>query len=338
MGHEFYKPVQSRTKIQQTPENRILLEQFLYQSIFKVVIRRLYYCIIGKNHENKSLYLENIDFTGNSNQVTFSYIKQKSEWNSLQDVILYTPILNENGEEILYREHFQKGPLTLVEMLNHFSRFGKNYKEIIEGTKQDEAPLLSHDIYLKTVYLAWITTKNQKEEEEEKKKKEKEKDKGKEKEKDNKILFIFTKFINLYDENVRNVIIEQMDGNVLAFYLPSDHSIHINKDKINIDDVNYFLKNINSYLVNITNIRDDLFYNKWFALLNPTTVIPHELEHARRNSSHDDNHGAVGPHDNIIYKGEEMSFNNVANKVLQEKIDKSLVTNWLIEIKKYCKL
>ena len=131
MGHEFYKPVQSRTKIQQTPENRILLEQFLYQSIFKVVIRRLYYCIIGKNHENKSLYLENIDFTGNSNQVTFSYIKQKSEWNSLQDVILYTPILNENGEEILYREHFQKGPLTLVEMLNHFSRFGKNYKEIL---------------------------------------------------------------------------------------------------------------------------------------------------------------------------------------------------------------
>jgi hypothetical protein len=75
----------------------------------------------------------------------------------------------------------------------------------------------------------------------------------------------------------------------------------------------------------------------WFALLNPASVIPHELEHARRNSSHDDS-GSVGPHDNIIYKGKEMSFDDVANKVLQEKMNNSLVVNWLSEIKKYCKL
>ena len=325
MGHEFYKPVQSRTKIQQTPENLILLEQFLYQSIFKVVIRRLYKCIIGKNHENKNLYLKNIDFPGKSNQVIFTYFKPKSEWKSLQDVILYTPILNENGEEILYKGD----TLTLVRMLNEFARFNTNYKEII-GTKTDEAPLLSHDIYLKTVYLAWVTTKNQPEEGKKEKKKEEVKV-------DDKTLFIFTKFINLYDEKVRNVIIQKMGGSTLAFYNTRDHSIHINSNYIKKDDVTYFLKNINSYLVNITNIRDDSFYNMWFALLNPASVIPHELEHARRNSSHDDS-GSVGPHDNIIYKGKEMSFDDVANKVLQEKMNNSLVVNWLSEIKKYCKL
>jgi hypothetical protein len=328
MGHEFYKPVQSRTKIQQTPENLILLEQFLYQSIFKVVIRRLYKCIIGKNHEDKTLYLKNIDFQGSSNQVIFRYIKPRSEWNSLQDVILYTPILNENGEEILY----QGDTLTLVRLLNNFARFNTNYKKFI-GTKKDEAPLLSHDIYLKTVYLAWVTTKNQDQVDDKVEEKEKEK-----KEVDYKTLFIFTKFINLYDEKVRNVIIKEMMSNrTLAFYDPRDHSIHINSTFINMDDVTYFLKHINSYLVNITNIRDDSFYNMWFALLNPASVIPHELEHARRNLSHDDS-GSVGPHDNIIYKGKEMSFDDVANKVLQEKMNNSLVVNWLSEIKKYCKL
>jgi hypothetical protein len=327
MGHEFYKPVQSRTKIQQTPENLILLQHFLYQSIFKVVIRRLYYCIIGKNNEDKSLYLQNIDFPDDSRQVVFTETKKKDEWKSLQDVILYTPLLNEMGEEIKNHEGQQQ---TLAKMFKRFCYLAKNYKEII-GTKDDEADLLSFDMYLKTVYLAWVTTKNQPQEKQTK-------SDDKDVKVDDKTLFIFTKFINLYDEKVRNVIIEKMNGNMLAFYKPSTHSIHINKDMIDVAGVDYFLKHIDSYLVNITNIRDDSFYNMWFALLNPATTIPHELEHARRNSSHDSDGGTVGPHDNIIYKGKEMSFDDVANKVLQEKMNNSLVVNWLSEIKKYCKL
>lgn len=325
MGHDFYKPVQSRTKIQQTNENFIIFTEFLYQSIFIVAIRRLYDSIINK--ENTTLYLNNIDFTGESSQVMYTPEKKMIKWNSLQDVILYTPIVHKNGVT------------TLSLLFNNFCKLKLTYKEIA-GTSEDLSNILD-DKYVKSVYLAWVSTKNTKDvskkEDEHKNVTEKEnKDEKDEKDEQDKILFIFKTFVNLFDteKNVKNVLLKIDKPGTTASYNKTNRSITINLDYINIKDVNYFISNIRSYLKNITNIRDDKFYNDWFALSNPASTVPHELEHSRRNSSHEDKKSKVGSHDSITYKGEMMSFDKVANTILKEKMENSLVQNWLKELKK----
>ena len=90
---------------------------------------------------------------------------------------------------------------------------------------------------------------------------------------------------------------------------------------------------INNYIKNPGNIREDKFYDFWFGITNPASIMPHELEHARRNTDH-----LTGSHDSVTYEGQVMTFDKVATHVLITKNQNGLLVKWLEHLKVIFKL
>jgi hypothetical protein len=306
MGHNFYQPNQSRVRIQLSNENYESLKSFIYQCIFEVVIRKLSHIITvdySKTYSTDieiSKYITNFNFTGNAYQVMFN--EKRTDWQTIQDLILNTPF----------------DDTTLVRLLNSFSMNRKRFDEETDtGFHQIKNP------YLKIIYKRWVETKNIYIAKTVKKTYKKEKSQFE------KYEYIFQSFVDLFEEkNGRktkiNVSIKKLGNFILAHYINLSHSIEINDTHIQEEDIIFFLNHIDFYLENITNIRENKFYNEWFALSNPATTISHELEHARRKNDH-----SSGFHESVIYKGVSMTFDKVANQILSETMEKSLIIDWL---------
>jgi len=152
-----------------------------------------------------------------------------------------------------------------------------------------------------------------------------------------KIPLIFSTFIDLfikgskplYPVGLTSKIKILKNKTAIAQYVKHLTLIEINIDYIKFNEVDHFLKNINNYIKNIGNIREDKFYDYWFNIGNPATIMPHELEHARRNTDH-----ASGVHDSVMYDGKLMTYDQVANHVLTIKNESGLTMNWLMQLKK----
>lgn len=315
MGHNFYQPNQSRVRIQLSDENYQSLKSFIYQCIFEVVIRKLSGMITRdytygdyKCDFEISKYITNFDYMGDSYQVLFNE-KKIQYWYTIEDLLLNTSFEN----------------TTLLKLINSFSMKREKFNE--------KTDISIRNPYLQIIYKRWVRTKN----------KfitttttttDKKVDK-KEKSKFQKYEYIFQSFVDLFEnKNGRKehitVSIKEIDAFSLAHYINHSHSIEINDAHIQKDDILFFLKNIDFYLENVTNIRENKFYNEWFALSNPATTIPHELEHARRKNDHSN-----GFHESIIYKGTSMTFDKVANQILSETMEKSLIIDWLKMLKRF---
>jgi hypothetical protein len=305
MGHNFYQPNQSRIKINLSDENYISLKNFIYQCIFEVVIRKLSRIITTTNSSmHIYFYICNFDYSGDSSQVLFNE-REITSWETIQDVILNTPFEG----------------TTLLKLFNNFS-----IKRKIFDKKTD---VCISNPYLQIIYKRWVETKNKNIFIPTAEKVIKEKNKFK------KYEYIFQSFVDLFEnKNGRKekitVSIKKLHPFTLAHYINSLHSIEINDIHIQEEDIIFFIDHINFYLENITNIRENKFYNKWFALSNPSTIIPHELEHARRKDDH-----SIGFHENIIYKGISMTFDKVSNQILKETMEKSLIIDWLKSLKNF---
>lgn len=304
MGHNFYQPNQSRIRIQLSDENYNSLKSFIYQCIFEVVIRKLSSIITieySKSFRTDieiSNYITNFDYSGDSCQVLFNE-KKIEFWETIQDLLLNTSFED----------------TTLLKLINIFSVKRKKFDE--------KTDVCIRNPYLQIIYKRWIETKNMNITTTEKKLDKKEKSKFE------KYEYIFQSFVDLFEnKNGRKkhitVSIKKLDPFTLAHYINHSHSIEINDIHIQEEDIIFFLDHIDFYLENITNIRENKFYNEWFALSNPATTIPHELEHARRKNDH-----SSGVHESVIYKGVSMTFDKVANQILLEAMEKSLIIDWL---------
>jgi hypothetical protein len=171
---------------------------------------------------------------------------------------------------------------------------------------------------------------------EEKKEEKKEKEEKKKKEKDiKKYEYIFTSFVELFNKNGKHTTCkikfsDDISDLINGYYIYNGNIIEINESKLCEKEIKLFLKNIDGFIENIANIKLDIFYNTWFGISNPESIVPHELEHARRMKSHD----MTGAHDDIIYKNEKLTFSQSTNKVLTEVMENSLIIDWLKNIKK----
>jgi hypothetical protein len=156
-----------------------------------------------------------------------------------------------------------------------------------------------------------------------------------------KIRLIFSTFIDLFIEGDKPFYPPGLTSKIkilkvkthVAQYVKHLTLIEINIDKINFNDADHFMKNINNYIKNLGNIREDKFYDFWFGITNPASIIAHELEHARRNTDH-----LLGSHDSVTYEGQVMTFDKVANHVLLTKNQNGLLLKWLQQLKVIFKL
>jgi hypothetical protein len=156
-----------------------------------------------------------------------------------------------------------------------------------------------------------------------------------------KMPLIFSTFIDLFIEGGKPFYPIGLTSKIkilknktnIAQYVEHLNLIEINVDYIKFNEVDHFIKNINNYIKNIGNLREDKFYDYWFNIGNPATVIPHELEHARRNTDH-----ASGVHDSVMYEGKLMTYDQVANHILTTKNQAGLTMNWLMQLKNIFKM
>ena len=74
-------------------------------------------------------------------------------------------------------------------------------------------------------------------------------------------------------------------------YWPSTHTITINSQFLTNSDK--FIESIKTK--NIINVKNSSIFEQYFMMSMPSSTLIHEIEHARRNSSHID----AGSHDTI---------------------------------------
>jgi hypothetical protein len=130
-----------------------------------------------------------------------------------------------------------------------------------------------------------------------------------------------------FEQEIPKCYVRKLDNNVKGFYRPHDHTLYFNY--LFMIDVNSFLMTFatkNLFLLSQTEI-----YNSMFSMSLPSSTVIHELEHARRNNSHD----ALGSHDDITIKfpgceEETYTFYESANKVYDIIAkNSSLYTDWM---------
>jgi hypothetical protein len=79
---------------------------------------------------------------------------------------------------------------------------------------------------------------------------------------------------------------------------------------------------------NIVRISQTELYKKILGVTNPATILPHELEHARRTSSHDSSHEAT--YIQIPGKKSELyGFDDGANEIWLYAIQRGMFSKWL---------
>lgn len=176
---------------------------------------------------------------------------------------------------------------------------------------------------IKSTVMRFLSTKNQKDDSV-KQTHEKEDD-NPDKEKDKKFLEeIFSKFIKIYWENGRKLgingfeasipscNIEPLKQTLLGFYKRDKHSVTLNLNVMK--DQSDFIKIFRSK--NLLTISKTSIFSEFLAYSLPASTLIHELEHARRHSSHNEE----GSHDAIeeTFPGqapEIYKFEDSANKV-----------------------
>jgi len=230
----------------------------------------------------------------------------------------------------------------------NFPIWEKGYRDyvtdILKNIKDIEDRIFADKFF--TIIEVWLSTKREPIPEKKEvipKKNEEVKVTAVEKELDDQSANIFRAFVNTFltlaqehkiDGYPREipVVIKNLSPSVLGSFNGTD--ININKWYIDKGHLTGFIENIPNFIRNRELLRDDPFYRAYFGVSFPASTVIHELEHARRNSRHDQR----GVHDDIeiaIFGRERKrySYDEIATDILLYLIDKGLIERFLSSIK-----
>jgi len=351
IGHDFYLPTQSRTNLQISSENIKKLNAFFYRAVFYIsiynfsdILNSITYALDYRLTRNN--YLNNM---GDNELVTVLFnLNNFHKIHTKKTILLYTKLNGLNNMAHIIKDVYQiigKEPIYkhVKEIKNYFDKLEKQCKDSPEIFKR-----------YKQIITKWLSTKNvtadkeplNKDQESDTEEIElkydiytisasdfKEQIELKNKNVLRDIKLVFSTFVDLFlkhsneHPSVIEISLKKIKSYNIAQYL--NNKIEINKKYLDANHFLNFIRNIDNYILNIGNLRNDPFYDKWFSNSTPASIIPHELEHSRRNSTHD-----KGQHDSIIYKGQTYSFDEIATKLVK---DKNISLEWLQLIKRELK-
>lgn len=150
---------------------------------------------------------------------------------------------------------------------------------------------------------------------------------------------IFQAYVNAFlllaseyglDEYPKNLPVKfqlQPPGSLAYF---SKNEIVVNTYHVDPVQLATFMTNIPEYKRSISLLRDDPLYRTYFGISYPASIIPHELEHARRHQKHDQG----GVHDDIevAILGKEKkryTYDEISNELLLYLSSKGLVERFI---------
>ena len=287
--HGLFTPVQTRSKLNISPKNFKLLTDFLYNSLY---LQKLHY-ITHTRREEKAF-----------NEIIPNFTSETS-----LDQILFTRNVKINQYEVETLDRFMiyysfEGNPSIESLINksYYIMEEKGFKDNPDLKKKVEKMLVNTTRIksCREAVILWLSTKNNQKEGEQILEK-----KDKTTFLNNEIMLkkVFTIFMKLYwqggadldikgfKQSIPKIKIEKISDLIAGCYEPFIHTITINSQ---------FLKNSDKFIEsiktkNIINVKNSSIFQKYFMMSMPASTLIHEIEHARRNSSHTD----AGVHDTI---------------------------------------
>jgi hypothetical protein len=319
--HGIFTPVQTRGSLNISPENLALLIEFLTDSIY---LNMLNYLEENKVNNYFDEIIPNFTSKASLNQLLFSQDLHPLESNSLK---------------IFMTNYSYKGQPSFAQLINESNNImGKDPFDMVEGKLKIFLNLSTYLELLSKVVLKWLSNKNTLSDSSSSPSKDK-----KQTEQENKnqkfLERIFTKFIQLYwtqgaalnitgfQQAIPSCQVIPLSQNQLGYYQPSNHSLTLNLNYMQNSD--NFIETFNSKNLLVIS-RTDIF-KQFLGLSLPASTLIHELEHARRNSTHNE----AGAHDSIkeVFPGENpkiYTFEESANKVYDLVVRNSdILTQWV---------
>ena len=318
--HGVFTPVQTRGSLNISPENLRLLQNFIYDSCY---LNMIYYMLNNQVVEYFNEILPNFTSKSSLNQLLFSAQRDPLKATKLSLFMVHYSFDNQPSIQVLIDEasRILKDSILLYKEQEVRSRLQSltNNKDVI------------------AVVLLWLNEKNSSRNSRTEDKQDKPKQEQNMEVK--QIEDIYNNFITNYwiqgrnlgiqgfEQEIPKCFVRKLENNVRGFYKPADHSLYFNY--LFMNEVNNFLMTFrtkNLFLLSQTDI-----YNSMFSMSLPSSTVIHELEHARRNNSHD----ALGSHDDITIQfpgldEETYTFYESANKVYDLIArNTSLYTDWM---------
>lgn len=302
--HGIFTPVQTRGSLNISDENLVLLKNFLIDSVYLKMLH-----ILSFDNINESF-----------NQIISNFTSRAS-----LDQLLFTDNLDpikSNSLSVFMVNYSYNNNKTIATLIKECTRImGKWMFKTKEKELNDFLQTRTNVDLIKSTVLRFLVDKNQKDDEDgDKQTKDKEGDHA-----DKKFLEeIFSKFINIYWENGRKLGINGFDADIPScnlvpleqtlkgFYTKGKHSLTLNINIMkNQSDFIKIFRSKNLFTISRTNI-----FTGFLSKSLPATTLIHELEHARRNSSHEGSlsHDAI----KVTFPGEApeiYKFDDSANKV-----------------------
>lgn len=303
--HGIFTPVQTRGSLNISPENLTLLKNFLIDSVYLYMLNYLIDNTMVKYFDE---IISNFTSEASLNQLLFS---------------LYLDPLKSDSIKIFMTNYSYNNQPSFGQLVNECNNIMENHRfEVVNKKIVTYLKSKTNLNLLIQVVLKWLSNKNrikntQTPTKDEKQTKQVNKNKA-------YLERIFNKFINLYwttgaslnipgfNQKIPTCQVLPIDPSTVAYYLPNNHSLTLNLNWMeNSDD---FIRIFNSKNL-LALSRSDIF-KQFLGLSLPSSTLIHELEHARRESTHDQ----AGSHDSIMesFPGESpkiYEFDESANKV-----------------------
>jgi len=307
--HGIFTPVQTRGSLNISDENLVLLRNFLIDSVYLKMLHTLSFDDIN---ESFNQIISNFTSRAPLSQLLYS--------DNLD------PIKSDSLSVFMVNYSYDNNK-TIATLIKECSKImGKWLFSSKEKELNDFLQTNTNVDLIKSTVLRFLSNKNQKEDNDQKTTDKKDEDASVEDKKKNKKFLeeIFSKFINIYWENGRKLGINGFDADIpscnvqpleqslLGFYTPSKHTVTLNFNvmKDQSEFINIFRTK------NLLTISRTAIFSSIIGYSLPASTLIHELEHARRNSGHNDS----GAHDSIeeTFPGEApeiYKFEDSANKV-----------------------
>ena len=303
--HGIFTPVQTRGSLNISPENLDLLKKFLIESVYLNMLN----------------YLENNEVIKYFDEI-ISNFNSEASLNQLLFSLNLDPLKSDSLRIFMANYSYNNQP-TFGELINGCNNImGNNKFKFVETSILTYLKARTNLDILIAVVLKWLSNKNKIDKQISPTK---DKDQKKQVDKNQTYLqLIFTKFINLYwkkgkelgilgfDQKIPSCQVLPIDPNTIGFYQPMKHSLTLNLNWMENSD--NFIETFNSK--NLLAISKTDIFKQFLGLSLPSSTLVHELEHARRNSTHNQ----AGSHDSIneSFPGETpriYGFEESANKV-----------------------
>lgn len=301
INHGIYTPIQTRTKINMSSDHLIILQNFLYNAGYYAILEM----IINDQISDKDKYIPNFTSISDISQLLFTIglnINHESLCisNVISHFIVNHKIKDKSIADIIYE---------------WYKKFKNKRYDFIYPREIDDF-FKDIDSKQKLVVIEWLKTKNSKIED-------------KVLNKDEKVEIVknlsyfdnlFNKFIKVYwkigkdlgisgfDTIVPVIELKSINDSILGFY--SNNKIVLNSTYIDKDWKNIKIPD------DIQSLEYDRTYSQFLSMSKKASTLIHEIEHARRHTSHD----SSGAHDNIYetFPGDTRkyyTFDQSANEV-----------------------